>query len=157
MSDSVKKSKTLFDHLNAITAVQDPNYWGSLSDEDKKSWSNFMVHRFLSMNYDYIQLIAEIQPLTQTLEPELFYKLLINVIPKGKTYLRYIKGKHEDKMDNTVLDLIITEYSCSRATAIEYYDILMNITDGKEYIQYLKEKYGVVTESTKSSKKKSKK
>ena len=60
-----QKAKTFFDHLNNITAIQNPDYYDKLSDEDRKSWSNFMIHRFLSMNYDYIELIAEIQPLTQ--------------------------------------------------------------------------------------------
>lgn len=138
-----KKAKTLFDHLNAITAIQDPTYFSNLSEEDKKNWSNFMVHRFLSMNYDYIELIAELQPVTQTLSPEMFYKLLINVIPKGKVYLRYVKGSYEDKVDMSVVDLLITEYACSKSTAIDYYDILLNINNGKEYIDYLKEKYGM--------------
>lgn len=156
MSDT-QKAKTLFDHLNAITAIQDPEYFDRLSDEDKKTWSNFMIHRFLSMNYDYIELIAEIQPLTQTLEPALFYKLLIGLIPKGKVYLRYIKGTHEDKVDKQIVDLLVVEYGCSQNTAIDYYDILMNIKDGKAYIDYLKEKYGVTPEKTKSTKKSSKK
>lgn len=144
-----KKAKTLFDHLNAITAIQDPEYFDRLSEEDRKTWSNFMVHRFLSMNYDYIELIAELQPVTQTLEPHLLYKLLIGVIPKGKVYLRYIKGKHEDKIDKQVVDLLIAEYQCSENIAIDYYDILLNIKGGNEYINYLKEKYGVATEEKK--------
>jgi hypothetical protein len=151
--EKVRRVASLFDHLNQITAVQDPNYWSKLSDEDRKTWSNFMVHRFLSMNYDFIELIAELQPLTQTLAPELFYKLLINVIPKGKVYLRYIKGKYEETTDKQIVDLIAVEYSCSNNTAIDYYDILMNIKGGKEYIQYLREKYGMTEEKKKKGKK----
>lgn len=149
-----KKAKTLFDHLNAITAIQDPEYFDRLTDEDKKTWSNFMIHRFLSMNYDYIELIAEIQPLAQTLEPALLYKLLIGLIPKGKVYLRYIKGKHEDKVDKQIVNLLIAEYQCSENTAIDYYDILLNIKDGNQYIEYLKEKYGVASEEKKKRTKK---
>lgn len=149
-----KKAKTLFDHLNAITSTQDPEYFDRLTDEDKKTWSNFMIHRFLSMNYDYIELIAEIQPLAQTLEPALLYKLLIGLIPKGKVYLRYIKGKHEDKVDKQIVNLLIAEYQCSENTAIDYYDILLNIKDGNQYIEYLKEKYGVASEEKKKRTKK---
>jgi hypothetical protein len=149
-----KKAKTLFDHLNAITSIQDPEYFDRLSDEEKKTWSNFMIHRFLSMNYDYIELIAEIQPLTQTLEPALFYKLLIGLIPKGKVYLRYIKGKHEDKVDKQIVNLLVAEYQCSENTAIDYYDILLNIKNGNQYIEYLKEKYGIASEEKKKRTKK---
>ena len=36
------KTKTLFDHLKAITQYQDPNYWEKLSDADKKT---FLIQR----------------------------------------------------------------------------------------------------------------
>ena len=51
-------AKTLFDHLNAISKDQKPDYFKDLSEEDKKTWSNYMIHRFLSMNYDFVDLIA---------------------------------------------------------------------------------------------------
>jgi hypothetical protein len=46
----------------------------------------------------------------------------------------------------------MNEYNCSKNTAIEYYDILLNINGGNEYIQYLKEKYGITVESKKLKK-----
>lgn len=142
-------AKTLFDHLNAITAIQDPDYFDKLSEEDRKTWSNYMIHRFLSMNYDYIEMIADLQPVTQTLEPKLFYQVLISVVPKKKVYTRYIKGVHEDKADEQVVNLLMIEYNCSKNTAIDYYDILLNVKDGNEYIEYLKEKYGTTPQEKK--------
>jgi len=85
-------AKSLFEHIKAITTEQDPNYFDKLTDEDQKSWSNFMINRFLSMNPDWVELVATLLPLTQTLRPEDMYKVYINVIPKGKYYLNYIKG-----------------------------------------------------------------
>ena len=32
---TVVKKKGLFDHLNQITAGQSPNYWDTISEEDK--------------------------------------------------------------------------------------------------------------------------
>ena len=55
------KKKSLFDHVNQVTSVQNPSYWDEISDEDKKSWSNYMVNRFLSMKPDWIDLVNEIQ------------------------------------------------------------------------------------------------
>ena len=43
------KTKTLFDHIKQITNVQNQLYWDNITDADKKTWSNYMVHRFLSM------------------------------------------------------------------------------------------------------------
>ena len=86
-------AKSLFDHIKQITDVQNPNYWDDISDEDKKSWSNYMVNRFLSMKIDWIDIVNEVQK--YNLEPEILYKLYTNIFPKGKQWLKYTKG---DKM-----------------------------------------------------------
>ena len=134
-------AKKLFDHLTALTAEQDPNYFQKLSEEDIKSWSNFMINRFLSMKPEWVELIASIQPLTQTLEPEQMYKLYINILPKGKQYLKYTKGKAEDKYEQFLIDLIKKEYDCSERQANEYAEVLYGSRDGRENIQYICEKY----------------
>ena len=76
-------AKSLFDHIKAITSEQNPDYWATLDDGDKKTWSNYMIHRFLSMNKDWIQVLSEIQPYTQVLEPNALYLALIGLLPKG--------------------------------------------------------------------------
>ncbi len=136
-------AKKLFDHLNAITAEQDPNYFDKLSEEDLKSWSNFMINRFLSMKQEWVELIATLLPLTQTLEPKEMYKLYINVIPKGKQFLKYTKGKSEDKYEQFIVDLLKKEYDCSENQAIEYLEVLYSTREGREYLKYISEKYGI--------------
>jgi hypothetical protein len=136
-------AKKLFDHLNAITAEQDPNYFDKLSEEDLKSWSNFMINRFLSMKPEWVELIATLLPLTQTLEPKEMYKLYISVIPKGKQFLKYTKGKSEDKYEQFIVDLLKKEYDCSENQAIEYLEVLYSTREGREYLKYLSEKYGI--------------
>ena len=152
-------AKTLFDQLNAITKDQDPNYFDKLSEEDLKTWSNYMIHRFLSMNYDFVETIAQFQPLTQTMEPKLYCLFMIGVLPKEKQYLRYIKGKSEETTDDKLVELIMVEYNCSKNTAIDYYNILTHIKEGDEYFVYLKAKYGEVEKEKgkKSSNSKTKK
>ena len=135
--------KKLFDHLNAITSEQDPNYFEKLSEEDLKSWSNFMVNRFLSMKPEWVELIATLLPLSQTLSPKEMYKLYINVIPKGKYFLKYVKGKSEDKYERFLIDLIKKEFLVSEIQAIEYIEILYSIREGRENIKYICEKYGI--------------
>ena len=134
--------KTLFDHIKAITNEQDPKYFDNLSEEDKKSWSNFMINRFLSMNPEWVELIATILPLTQTLEPKDMYKLYINAIPKGRYFLKYMKGKSAEKYESFVIELLKKEYDCSESQAIEYLDILYSTREGRENIKYICEKYG---------------
>ena len=136
-------TKKLFDHLNAITSEQDPNYFDKLSEEDLKSWSNFMVNRFLSMKSEWVELIATLLPLSQTLQPKEMYKLYISVIPKGKYFLKYIKGKGEDKYEQFIVDLLKKEYDCSENQAIEYLEVLYSTREGREYMKYVSEKYGI--------------
>jgi hypothetical protein len=136
-------TKKLFDHLNAITSEQDPNYFDKLSEEDLKSWSNFMVNRFLSMKSEWVELIATLLPLSQTLQPKEMYKLYISVIPKGKYFLKYIKGKSEDKYEQFIIDLLKKEYDCSENQAIEYLEVLYSTREGREYMKYVSEKYGI--------------
>jgi hypothetical protein len=135
--------KKLFDHISAITTEQDPKYFDKLTEEDLKSWSNFMINRFLSMKPEWVELIATLLPLTQTLQPKEMYKLYINVIPKGKYYLKYIKGKSEDKYESFLVDLIKKEYDCSELQANDYIEILYSTREGREYIKYVCQKYAV--------------
>jgi hypothetical protein len=136
-------TKTLFDHITNITSVQNPKYWDSLEEVDKKSWSNYMVHRFLSMNPDWIEILSEIQPYTQTLEPRQLYLALIGILPKGRYYMKYIKGKKADKYDSWLIDLIKQDFNCSLKESEEYCEILYATTEGRENIKYICEKYGI--------------
>ena len=136
-------NKSLFDHIKAITQSQDPKYWDKLEDGDKKTWSNYMVHRFLSMNSDWIEVLSEIQPYTQTLEPKQLYLALIGLIPKGRYYLKYTKGKRETKYESFLLELIIQDFQCSSLEAFDYCEILYSTKEGRENIKYMCEKYGI--------------
>lgn len=133
----------LFDHIKQITSVQNPKYWDTLEDDDKKTFSNYMVHRFLSMNPDWIEVLSEIQPYTQTLEPRHLYLLLIGILPKGKYYLKYIKGKKTDKYESFLIDLVRQDFQCSSRQAEEYVEILYASKEGRENILYICTKYGI--------------
>ena len=136
-------NKSLFDHIKAITQSQDPKYWDKLEDGDKKTWSNYMVHRFLSMNPNWIEILSEIQPYTQTLEPKQLYLALIGILPKGRYYMRYIKGKKANKYESWLVDLLIQDFMCSKKEAEDYCEILYATKEGRENIKYICEKYGI--------------
>ena len=65
MSENAKKSdskiKTIFDHIKHLRAVGEYEYFDSLSDDDKKSWSNFMAIRILSMHFELLEIVNIIQ------------------------------------------------------------------------------------------------
>ena len=57
------KPKGLFDHINHITSNQTKDYWNTLTESDKKTWSNYMINRFLSMKMEWTDFVNEIQKL----------------------------------------------------------------------------------------------
>jgi len=136
-------AKTLFDHIKAVTQFQDPKYWDKLEESDKKTWSNYMIHRFLSMNPDWIEVLSEIQPYTQVLEPKQLYLSLIGIIPKGRYFLKYTKGKKENKYESFLIDILIQDFQCSTKEAEDYCEILYSTREGRENIKYICEKYGI--------------
>ena len=118
------KKKSLFDHVNQVTSVQNPNYWDEISDEDKKSWSNYMMNRFLSMKSDWIDLVNEVQK--YPLEPKNLYKVYTSILPKKKQWLRYIKGDKKMKYPKWVYEIVAKHLQCSMREAndaVEMYDI----------------------------------
>jgi hypothetical protein len=42
-TESKPKTKSLFDHINHVREGKNPNYFSTLTDADKKTWSNYMV------------------------------------------------------------------------------------------------------------------
>ena len=137
---SVKK-KSLFDHVNQVTSVQNPKYWEDISDEDKKTWSNYMVNRFLSMKSDWIELVNEVQK--YTLEPKELYKVYTSILPKKKQWLRYIKGDKKMDYPKWVYEIVAKHLQCSMreaGDAVEMYEISAG---GQAELADILGKYGV--------------
>ena len=89
---SEKKTATIFDHISGVTDKKTP--WSKLSVLDRKSFSVYLVNRWLSMNMDFIETVNELQKYTigQISSAET-YKLYFDILPKQKQLNKYIKGK----------------------------------------------------------------
>jgi len=135
-------AKTLFDHLNAITYDKNPKYWDSLEDVDKKTWSNYMIIRFLSMNPDWIETIADVQPYIQNAPPKAMYLCLSGLLQKKKVFLKYMKPVSADKYENWIIELVAKYYEVSQLEAEGYLEILYQSTIGKLHIKEIAEAYG---------------
>jgi hypothetical protein len=120
-SDKQKiKQRSLFDHLNQITFDKNPNYWDSLSEGEKKSFSVYMIHRFLSMEMDYVDIVSEVQ--SYQLTPEMTEKFFRDFLPKKKLWNKYLKGVTEN--DTEAIDIIAEYNQVSKREAIMYYHLL---------------------------------
>lgn len=117
------KAKGLFDHINHLRQEQDPKYFSTLSDADKKSWSNYMVCRFLSMQPELLEYINEIQKFS-SLSPDKFYQLLLLIVPQGRAYFPYIKSKNDKKWSKELMVLLRNHFEESERNIEEYLEIL---------------------------------
>ena len=135
------KSRSLFDHIKEITSVQKPNYWDTLSDGDKKTWSNYMVHRFLSMKMDWVELVNELQK--YNLKPKELYKIYTNILPKGKQWLKYIKGEKKMQYADWLVNVVANEMKVSKKEAYEAVDMYMLSEGGMLELREICVKWGV--------------
>ena len=110
----------IFDWLNQITYDKQP--WNSFTEEDKKSFEPYMIHRFLSMNPEYIEFVNLVQTFPYT-DKEKIYNIYLYMIPRKKMFLKYIKSSTKKKQEN-LLKHIASYYECSLGEAEEYIDIL---------------------------------
>jgi len=110
----------IFDWLNQITYEKQP--WNSFTEEDKKPFEPYMIHRFLSMNPDYIEFVNLVQVFPVT-DKEKIYNIYLYMIPKKKMFLKYIKSSKTKKQEK-LLGYIASYYECSLGEANEYIDIL---------------------------------
>lgn len=134
---------TLFDHIKAITQTQDKKYWDKLDESDKKTWSNYMVFRFLSMNPDWVTMVAQLQPYLQEVPPKACYLALIDIIPKTRAFLKYMKAKGEDVYEKWLIELVTNHYNTSTLESEDYIKILYSTKSGRERIKELCTMYGI--------------
>ena len=136
------KNKTLFDHINNITNNQSPDYFDKLNETEKRQWSNYMIHRFLSMKMDWIEIVNEIQ--RYNLSPSDVYKLYTNILPKKKQWLKYIKSKKDKtQYPKWLIETICKYYDISTKEAVDYIKIFYLTDEGKSDLKMILEKYGI--------------
>lgn len=141
-SEVVEKGMSLFDHLKNLT-INKHIKWEDLSDKDKKTFSPYMINRFLSMNLDLCEVVNEMQHLTLSyMSPEVVYKFYQNLLPKQNMYFKYIKGEG-DKYSKEIVEYVTRKFQCSNRESIDYLKIILSKKNGIEYIENLISGFGV--------------
>jgi len=112
----------LFSWIDELFVKKRP--WDSFSAEDKKKFSPFMVNRYLSMNDDFLPIVNHFQNLTIEVMPiGVVYKFYCSLLPKKKTYLRYLSGK-KTKTNEEIDPFIQKYFEVSKLQAGEYYNLM---------------------------------
>lgn len=140
-SASSLKTASIIDFINYLTVEKKP--WDQLTETDKKAFSPFMINRWLSMSMDYVELVAMLQKYTMTvLDKEMVYRLYLDLLPKQKIYLKYIKKETSKDYQDGLVELLKDYYLISRKDAIQYLDIYFSTVDRKNELKELIAKFG---------------
>ena len=120
MTQSKKQIKNIFGWLEEITVNKSP--LDIISDESWDTWNSYMVHRYVSMNQDYIDIVNLVQKINPQNKKQI-YSIYKEMIPKRKMWLKYIKN--EAKKEQKELEEYVAKYfECSLGEAEHYIDIL---------------------------------
>ena len=128
---------TIFDWINQILVKK--THWDSFTEDEQKKFSPFIINRWLSMDKDFLEIVNFFQKYSiGTLEPREVYKWYCDMLPKGKRFNKYIKGKKDKKYNTELIDIMVTHFECSKSQVKDYLDLIAK----NELIEIL-EKYGM--------------
>ena len=112
--------KNIFDWLKAINTTK-PSV-DSFTDKDWEVWNSYMIHRFISMNPDYIEVVNYVQDFPPQ-EKRMIYSIYKEFIPKNNKWNKYIKSNIKQP-NKDLVEYIKNYYKCSAKEAKEYLGIL---------------------------------
>ena len=95
---------TIFNWLEEITVKKTPP--SNFTQQDWDDWNSYMVHRFLSMNISYIDIVNFVQSINPQNKKEI-YTIYREMIPKRRIWNKYIKNMN--KKDSKELKKIIAD------------------------------------------------
>lgn len=143
--------KTIFDHLKSIT--KDKISWDSLSDEDKKSWDDYMITRWLSMNPDYLGFVNDLQMVRHNgIDSKVYYTMLINALPKKYAYVKYIKKPRTYEHKKELLGFLSSVFKISKRECLDYIELFRTLGLTDEF-ESLLQTHGIQAEDIKKLRK----
>ena len=117
---------TIVEWINQILVYKTP--WENFDESEHKTFSPFIVNRWLSMDNDFIEIVNFFQKYSiGLLKSKDTYKWYCDVLPKGKRFNRYIKGKKQVKYDKELVEIVCKHYENSKKECIEYIGMLSKV------------------------------
>jgi hypothetical protein len=113
---------TIFDWLKQINSLKSPV--DSFTESNWEAFNAYMVHRFLSMNPDFLELVNEVQILPPT-EKKKIYSIYKEYIPKNNKWNKYIKSSVKQR-NKELLQYLKDYFEVSIREVKDYLKILDN-------------------------------
>jgi len=128
---------TIIDWMNQLLVHK--KHWNEFTEDEQKKFSPFIINRWLSMDKDFLEIVNYFQKYSiGTLEPREVYKWYCDMLPKGKRFNKYIKGKKDKKYNTELIDIMVINFECSKSQVKDYLELIHK----DELIEIL-EKYGM--------------
>ena len=124
---------TIFDWLNEISYNKRP--WSSFNSEDRESFNPYMINRFISMKENYIDFVSTIQK--YSINKESLYNYYCQLIPKRKTFFRYVKPK-KNTLNPNLITILAKRFALSEREIKDNYHLI-----GKDYSQIILQNIGI--------------
>ena len=114
---------TIIDWINQLLVYK--KHWNEFTEDEQKKFSPFIINRWLSMDKEFIEIVNYFQKYAiGTLKPREVYKWYCDILPKGKRFNKYIKGKRSKKYDKLQLDILTKYFEVSKKEVKDYIDLL---------------------------------
>ena len=114
---------TIFNWINEILVSK--KHWNDFTEDEQKKFSPFIINRWLSMDKDFLEIVNFFQKYSiGTLEPREVYKWYCDMLPKGKRFNKYIKGKKDKKYNTELIDIMVMHFECSKSQVKDYLDLI---------------------------------
>ena len=110
---------TIFDWLNEISYSKRP--WSLFNNEDRESFNPYMINRFISMKENYIDFVNTIQK--YSINKESLYNYYCQLIPKRKTFFRYIKPK-KNTLNSNLITILAKHFELSEREIKDNYQLI---------------------------------
>jgi hypothetical protein len=140
-----QKGLSLFDHIKHISKYQDPDYYNSLTDLDKKTFNHFMILRGLSMNPALLDDISVLYRYFDSVPSAQFYQLLISIIPADnpRAFHPWVKASKKSKYSDELVDLVTRYFEVSPSEALDYITTYNLTESGKKELYDICRGYGL--------------
>jgi hypothetical protein len=126
-----KKINNIFDWVKQMS--YDKESWSSFSNEEHEIFNNFMINKIISMNPNYVELVAEIQE--YQIPKQKLYEFYCKTLPKQKFFNKYQKPSKQLYVKE-VLNLLSDYFQISTREVLDYCNILTQ-QDIKDILQQL--------------------
>ena len=128
---------TIIDWMNQLLVHK--KHWDDFTEDEQKKFSPFIINRWLSMDKEFLEIVNFFQKYSiGTLEPREVYKWYCDMLPRGKRFNKYIKGKKDKKYNTELIDIMVTHFECSKSQVKDYLDLI-----AKDELMEILEKYGM--------------